>query len=74
MYQNKLSFDPRHLGGPTGVAKKVSMPMVHSAQTVHLCWAKINTISKRMLPLDPCHLKVPSGVPKMNFEPIAHSA
>ena len=29
------------------MAKMISMPMVHSAQTMHLSYAKINTISKR---------------------------
>jgi hypothetical protein len=30
------------------VAKKISMPMVSSAQSMHLYWAEINTISKRI--------------------------
>jgi hypothetical protein len=47
MYQNKLPFHPRHLGGPSGVAKKISMPMVHSMQTVHLSCTEINAVSKR---------------------------
>jgi hypothetical protein len=28
------------------VAKKISKPMVHSAQAVHLSWAEINIVSK----------------------------
>jgi hypothetical protein len=47
MDQNELPFDPCHLGGPSGAAKKISMPVVHSAQTVHLFGAKINTFSKQ---------------------------
>jgi hypothetical protein len=35
MDQNELQLDPRHLGGPSGVAIKISMLVVHSAQTVH---------------------------------------
>jgi hypothetical protein len=45
MDQNELSFEPRHLGGPSGVAKKIFMPVVHSAQTVHLFGTKINIFS-----------------------------
>jgi hypothetical protein len=40
-----ISFDPHHLGGPSGVAKKVSLLVVHFAQTMHLFGAKINTFS-----------------------------
>jgi hypothetical protein len=46
----------------------ISVPVVHSAQTVHPSSAEINTISKQNrneLPLHPRHLEVPSGVPKM---------
>jgi hypothetical protein len=39
--------DTRHLVVPLGVPKMISMPMVHSAQTVHPSSAKINTISKQ---------------------------
>jgi hypothetical protein len=27
--KNELPFDPRHLGGPLGVAKKISMPVIY---------------------------------------------
>jgi hypothetical protein len=47
MVQNDLPFDPRHLGGPFGAAKKIFMPVVHSAQTMHLSYAVINTVSKQ---------------------------
>jgi hypothetical protein len=69
MDQNKLSLDTRHLGVPSGVPKIISMPIVHSAQTVHQCSTEINTISKldrNELPLNPHHLGVPTGVPKMS--------
>jgi hypothetical protein len=46
MDQNELPFDPYHLGGPLGVAKKIYVLVVHSAQAVHLSCAKINTVSK----------------------------
>jgi hypothetical protein len=45
--KNELPFDPRHLGGPSGAAKKIFMPVVHLAQTVHLFGAEINTFSKQ---------------------------
>jgi hypothetical protein len=48
MDQNELPFDPRHLGGPPGVSKKISMPVVHSAQTVHLFDAEIYTFSMQI--------------------------
>jgi hypothetical protein len=41
------SHDPRHLGVPSGASKMISMPMVRSAQTVHLSCSKFSTISKR---------------------------
>jgi hypothetical protein len=46
MDQNKLLVDPHHLGSPLAMAKKISVPMVYSAQTMHLPDAEINTISK----------------------------
>jgi hypothetical protein len=46
MDRYELPFDPHHLGGPSGVAIKISMPMVHSAQNVNPSWVEINTISK----------------------------
>jgi hypothetical protein len=46
MVWNELPLDQCHLEVPLGVPKKISMPVVHWAQTVHLSCAKINTISK----------------------------
>jgi hypothetical protein len=46
MDQNELPFYPCHLGGPSGVALKISLPVVHSAEAVHLFGAEINTFSK----------------------------
>jgi hypothetical protein len=43
--QKELPFDPHHLGGPSSAAKKISVSVVHSAQTVHLSDAEINTVS-----------------------------
>jgi hypothetical protein len=48
MDQNKLPLDPRHVGVPSGVSKMISQPMVRLAQTKHVSFTKINTISKRM--------------------------
>jgi hypothetical protein len=36
MDRNELSFDQCHQKVPPGVPEKISMPMVHLAQTVHL--------------------------------------
>jgi hypothetical protein len=45
---NKLPFEPRHLGVPSGASKTVSEAMVHLPQTVYLSYTKTNTISKRI--------------------------
>ena len=47
MDRNELPHDPRHLGVPSGVPKMIAMPVVYSAQTMHLYCAEINTISKQ---------------------------
>jgi hypothetical protein len=47
MDQNQLPFDPCHLGGPLGAAKKIPMHVVHSAQTVRQYGAEINNVSKQ---------------------------
>jgi hypothetical protein len=47
MDQNELPFDPCHLGGLLGAAKKIPMDVVHSAQTVHQSGAEINSVSKQ---------------------------
>jgi hypothetical protein len=47
MDQNELPFDPHHLGGPLGAAKKISLLMVYLAQTVHLFGVEINIFSKQ---------------------------
>jgi hypothetical protein len=44
---HEILHDPRHLGVPLGASKKISKLMVRSAQTVHLSWIMISTISKR---------------------------
>jgi hypothetical protein len=36
MERNKLPLETRHLGVPSSVRKLISMPLVHSAQTMHL--------------------------------------
>jgi hypothetical protein len=61
MDQNKLPLDIHYIGVPSGVPIVISMPVVHSAQTVHLSSAEIRTISIQVemsLSLDPRHLGV----------------
>ena len=64
-------MNPHHLGVPLGVPKKISINIVHLTQTMHLSYAKINTLQMdpNELPLDPRHEGVPLGVSKMIFEP-----
>jgi hypothetical protein len=47
MDQNEIPFDPRYLGGPLGVAKKIPMHVVHSAQTMRQSGAEINSVSNQ---------------------------
>jgi hypothetical protein len=47
MDRNELALDPRHIGVPSCVSKLIAQPMVRSAQTMHVSYAKINTISKQ---------------------------
>jgi hypothetical protein len=44
--QNKLPFDPRHLGAPSDAPLKIFVPLVRLVQTKHLSCVEINTISK----------------------------
>jgi hypothetical protein len=48
MDRNKLQLDIHYLGVSSGVPKAISMPMVHSVQTVHLSCVNIKTVSKRI--------------------------
>jgi hypothetical protein len=45
MDQNEILHDPRHLGVPSGASKMISEAMARSAQTMHLSYVKISTIS-----------------------------
>jgi hypothetical protein len=45
--RNELPLEPHRLGAPSGVSKMITEPMVRLAQTVHLSWVKISTISKQ---------------------------
>jgi hypothetical protein len=47
MDRNEIQHDPRHLAVPPGVAKTIFEPMVRSAQTMHVSYVKISTISKQ---------------------------
>jgi hypothetical protein len=47
MDRNKIPDDPRPLRVPSGVSKMISKPTVRSAQTMHISYIKINTISKQ---------------------------
>jgi hypothetical protein len=48
MEQNELPVVPHHIGSPFGVAKNISVTMVHSAQTNDLPGVEINTVSKQI--------------------------
>jgi hypothetical protein len=45
--RNKIPHDPHHLEVPSSVSKMIFVPVVPSAQTVHLSCVKISTIFKR---------------------------
>jgi hypothetical protein len=47
MDQNKIPYDPRHLGVPSSTSKMISKVVVCLAQTVHQSCIKICTISER---------------------------
>jgi hypothetical protein len=47
MDQNEFPLDPRHLGVPLAAPKMISEPMICLAQTVHLSYVEINTVSKQ---------------------------
>jgi hypothetical protein len=47
MDRNDLLLDPRRLGVQSIMSKMIYEPMVHSAQTVHLSYIKIDGISIR---------------------------
>jgi hypothetical protein len=47
MDRNDLPLDTGHIGVPRGVPKMISMPKVHSAQTMPLSSAEIYTMSKQ---------------------------
>jgi hypothetical protein len=67
MDRNEILHDPRLLGVQSGAPKMISEHTVRSAQTVHLSWIKISTVSKRTetsFPFEPHHLGVPSGASK----------
>jgi hypothetical protein len=43
----ELPLEPRHLGVPSGASKMIYEPIVCLAQTMHLSYVKITTISKQ---------------------------
>jgi hypothetical protein len=45
--RNELPLEPHHLDVSAGASKTITEPMVCLAQTMHLAWVKISTISKR---------------------------
>jgi hypothetical protein len=47
MDRNEIPQDPRHLVVPSGASKMIYELVVSSAKTVHLCYVKISSISKR---------------------------
>ena len=77
MDRNVLPLELHHLGVPSGASKTISVPMVRSAQTVHLTYVKVSTISKwteNELPLEPRHQGVPLDASKMISEPMVRLA
>jgi hypothetical protein len=44
----ELPLEHRHLRVPSGASKMIYEPLVHSAQTMHLSWVKISTISNKL--------------------------
>jgi hypothetical protein len=46
MDRNNLPLGIHYLGVLSGVPKAISLPVGHSAQTVHLSCAEVKTISK----------------------------
>jgi hypothetical protein len=47
MDQNKIPHDPHHLRVSSGASKMISEVVVRSAQTVHLSYIKVSTISNQ---------------------------
>jgi hypothetical protein len=45
--QNEIPHDPSHLVVISGASKMISKPVICSAQSVHLSWVKISTISQQ---------------------------
>jgi hypothetical protein len=73
MERGEISYDPCHLGVPSGASTMIFEPMLRLTQTVHLSWVKISPIAKRTkLSLEPHHLGVPSGASKMISKPMVH--
>jgi hypothetical protein len=46
MEWNELPLEPRNMGVPSGAFKIIFEPMIRLAQTVHLSWVNMSTISK----------------------------
>jgi hypothetical protein len=77
MDRNEILHDPHPLGVQSGAPKMISEHTVRSAQTVHLSWIKICTVSKRTetsFPFEPRLLGVPSGVSKTISESMVQLA
>jgi hypothetical protein len=77
MDQTEIPHDPCHLGVPSGASKVVSAAVVRLAQTVHLSFVKIGTISgqtESSLHMSLVNIGVPSGASKMISEPMEHSS
>jgi hypothetical protein len=72
MDRNELPLEPCHLGVPSVASKMIYELMVLLAQTVHLSWVKISSISARaeMSKLEPRRLEVPLGASKIISNPM----
>jgi hypothetical protein len=73
-----LSFDPHHLGVPSGLPKRISEPIARSAQPcTHLaCWLTQHYLQtdQNELPFDPRHIGGPSGAAKKISLLVVHLA
>jgi hypothetical protein len=73
MNQNELSFEPRHLGVPSGPFKMISEAMVCLVQTMRAPILTLSRTDQNEILHDPCHLGVPSSASKIISELTVHS-
>jgi hypothetical protein len=73
---HELPLDTRHLGVPSDVPKMISMPVLHSAQTVHPSSVEINTTlnGPKWASTGPTSPRSTIGCAKNDFFVVVHSA